>query len=58
MIKNSSRYKTNGGWGYARWVGASQEPYGNDEAFNQECFSCHNKVKSKDYVFTNPAKTP
>jgi hypothetical protein len=58
MVKNSSHYKTTGGWGYARWIGASQEPYGNDEAFSQECFSCHSKVKNKDYVFTIPAQTP
>ena len=58
MVKNSSKHKATGGWGYARWVGESQEPYGKDKSFSQECFSCHSNVKNKDYVFTIPVKTP
>jgi len=58
MIKDASKYKTTGGWGYARWKGESQEPYGKDQSFTQECLACHSQVKKNDYVFTIPATIP
>lgn len=58
MVKDSIRYKSTGGWGYARWQGLELKPYGEDESFSQECLSCHNQVKSSDSVFTIPAKMP
>jgi hypothetical protein len=58
MIKDPVKYKSTGGWGYARWKGMKVEPYGKDASFAQECYSCHGKVKSNDYVFTRPAPLP
>jgi len=58
MIKDSEKYKKTGGWGFARWVGLDQKPYGQDENFVQECFGCHTPVKGNDWVYTIPSKLP
>lgn len=58
MIKDSKKYAATGGWGFARWLGEEQKPYGKDAEFVQECFACHTPMKSNDYVFTHPAKLP
>lgn len=58
MIKDADKYKATKGWGYARWKGDAQQPYGQDQAFAQECVSCHTKAKGTDYVFTIPANIP
>lgn len=58
MVKDSKRYAATGGWGFARWLGTEQKPYGKDASFVQECFSCHLPTKSNDYVFTHPAVLP
>ncbi|MGR8940557.1 MAG: cytochrome P460 family protein [Gammaproteobacteria bacterium] len=58
MIKNSAKYAKTRGWGFARWVGMEQKPYGQDESFVQECLACHDQVKDNDAVFTHPAPLP
>lgn len=58
MIKDAKKYAATGGWGFARWRGLDQTPYGKDANFVQECFGCHTPVKSNDYVFTRPVKLP
>lgn len=58
MIKDTSKYKSTGGWGYARWTGEQLQPYGKDKSFTEECFACHAQVKKTDFVFTIPAKIP
>lgn len=58
MIKDSSRYGKTGGWGYARWLGMNQVPYGKDEQFVKECLTCHDQVKNNDSVFTHPVPLP
>ncbi len=58
MIKNDKKFRSTGGWGYARWKGEQLTPYGKDKSFAQECYSCHNQVKETDYVFTFPAQLP
>ena len=58
MIKDSKAYPDTGGWGYARWKGLDQKPYGEDAAFVQECHGCHTPVKDNDFVFTHPASMP
>ncbi len=58
MIKDAKKYSVTGGWGFARWLGMEQKPYGKDAGFVQECYSCHVPVKQNDYVFTHPAITP
>lgn len=58
MFKDDNKYKSTGGWGYARWLGLDQKPYGKDASFAQECVTCHTPVKDQDYVFTKPAILP
>lgn len=58
MIKDGKKYQATGGWGFARWLGTEQKPYGKDAGFDQECFGCHTPVKSRDYVFTTPVILP
>lgn len=58
MIKDSARYAKSGGWGFARWKGMKQVPYGRDASFTRECFGCHIPVKDNDYVFTRPSLIP
>jgi len=58
MVKDSAKYQETGGWGYARWIGMNQTPYGKDNTFVQECLACHVQVKDNDSVFTHPAPLP
>ncbi len=58
MFKDSEKYPATGGWGFARWKGLEQTPYGENAGFVQECFSCHTPMQDNDYVFTEPAKLP
>lgn len=58
MEKDSRKWTTTGGWGFARWKGLEQKPYGKDAGFVQECFGCHTPMKNNDYVFTHPARLP
>jgi hypothetical protein len=65
MVKDSKRFADSGGWGYAvfDWdaaaasfkpgTKASKPPQGNDAKCG---FTCHTRVKDKDYVFTDYAK--
>jgi hypothetical protein len=58
MVKDSAAFSDTGGWGFARWKGLDQQPYGADASFVQECFGCHTPVKDNDYVFTHPVSMP
>jgi len=59
MFKDSKRWADNGtGWGWARWKGVDQKPYGKDANVAQECIACHTPVKGRDWVFTTPALFP
>lgn len=58
MLKDAHKWKATGGWGFARWKGMEQTPYGKDAGFVQECFGCHTPMKDNDYVFTHPAQLP
>ncbi|MBU2570892.1 MAG: cytochrome P460 family protein [Gammaproteobacteria bacterium] len=58
MIKDSKKYLSTQGWGYARWVGKELKPYGDNADFAQECAGCHAKAEKTDYVFTRPAEMP
>lgn len=58
MVKDAKKYKSTGGWGYARWKGESQLPHGKDEDFSQTCAACHNQAKDSDFVFTIPSLIP
>jgi hypothetical protein len=58
MLKDSKKYATTKGWGFARWKGLKQQPYGDDASFAHECLTCHAPAKGNDYVFTQPASFP
>lgn len=58
MVKDGVKFRETGGWGYARWLGKEQKPYGKDKSFANECVACHTPVKQNDYVFTTPAFFP
>jgi hypothetical protein len=58
MFKDATKFASTGGWGFARWLGLEQKPYGKDATFVQECFDCHFPIKDNDYVFTRPAVLP
>lgn len=54
MIKDSKKYASTKGWGWARWLGTQLTPYGKTAGFATECVNCHNPLKNTDYVFTIP----
>lgn len=59
MFKDSKKYAANGtGWGWARWLGKQQIPYGNKQDVDQSCRACHTPVKGRDWVFTTPILLP
>jgi len=59
MFRDSKKWAGNGtGWGWARWVGDAQKPYGKNAHFSQECITCHTPVKGNNWVFTIPARFP
>lgn len=58
MVKDAARYRSTGGWGFARFVGSDYTPYGKDAGFVAECFGCHTPVKDNDYLFTGYAPVP
>lgn len=55
MFRDSKRYEATHGWGWARWVGESQEPF---QKGAEVCISCHTPVQGRDWVFTDPAVFP
>ncbi len=58
MMKDSKKFATTEGWGFSRWSGMEQKPYGKDAAFAFECLNCHQPAKANDYVFTRSAQLP
>jgi len=48
MVKDSKKYASTGGWGYAHFNDGKPA----DAAFMQSCFPCHQAIKSRDYIFT------
>src|ERR1700687_3802776 len=51
MFKNSQKYASTGGWGFAHF---NRDGKPGDEAFLKTCFPCHAKA-SRDLVFTKYA---
>jgi hypothetical protein len=51
MVKDSKKYSTTGGWGFAHFKDGKP----GDEAFMKTCFPCHNQIKDRDLVFTRYA---
>ena len=51
MVKDSRKYASMGGWGFAHFDDGKPA----DEAVHNTCFSCHETVKARDYVFNRYA---
>jgi Cytochrome P460 len=47
MVKDSQKYASTGGWGFAQF--SDGKP---DNVSVQGCFSCHVPVKDRDFIFT------
>jgi len=59
MVRDTKKYATTGGWGFARWTGLGLTPHGKDKIDAQQaCFDCHQAASGTGYVFTQPAKFP
>ena len=58
MFKNTTKWKNTGGWGWARWLGTEQKPFGKGESASASCVACHTPVKKRDWVYTTPAVFP
>lgn len=56
MIKDSDKYKTTKGWGWARFKTMKLLPYGKNIGYATECVNCHRPVANNDFVFTLPVK--
>jgi hypothetical protein len=54
MIKDSKKYATTGGWGFADF----KEGKPGGRALHETCFPCHEPAKSHDFVFAHYAPTP
>lgn len=51
MVKDSQKYATTGGWGFAQFKDGKPA----DEAVHKTCFACHEPAKANDFVFTHYA---
>jgi hypothetical protein len=49
MVKDSVKYASTGGWGYAQF---DKDGKPADEAKHATCFACHIPARDHDYVFT------
>src|SRR3984957_16997367 len=52
MVKDSKKYAATGGWGFAQF---DKDGKPGPEATLKNCFSCHQPVKDRDFVFTHYA---
>ena len=53
MVKDSKKYASTGGWGFAQF---NKDGKPVDAARLATCFSCHTPVQSRDFVFTRYAQ--
>ncbi|MBV8575582.1 MAG: cytochrome P460 family protein [Acetobacteraceae bacterium] len=54
MVKDSEKYATTGGWGFADFTNGKP----GSDALHETCFPCHQPAKDRDYIFTRYAPTP
>jgi len=52
MVKDTKKYATTGGWGYAQF---DKEGKPGSESDMKKCFPCHQAIKARDFVFTRYA---
>jgi hypothetical protein len=48
MVKDSKKYASTGGWGFAQFKDGKAA----DEALHKTCAPCHEPVRARDFVFT------
>jgi hypothetical protein len=51
MVKDSKKYASTGGWGYAHFDDGKSA----DDSVLKTCYPCHAAVKERDFVFTRYA---
>jgi len=51
MVKDSSKYASTGGWGFAQFDGGKPA----SEAVQNTCFPCHAIIQARDFVFNRYA---
>jgi len=51
MVKDSKRYASTGGWGFAQFTNGKPD----GEAVHKTCVGCHEPAKDRDFVFTRYA---
>lgn len=51
MVKDSKRFASTGGWGFAQFDDGKPA----DPAMHTACFACHEVVRARDYVFNRYA---
>ena len=49
MVKDSKRYASTGGWGFAQFTNGKADA----DAVLKTCYSCHAPAKDRDFVFTS-----
>ena len=54
MVKDSKKYASTGGWGFADFKDGKPQ----DKALHEACFPCHEPAKAHDFVFAHYAATP
>ncbi len=51
MVKDSRKYASTGGWGFAQFNDGKPA----DEAVHKACFACHQPAEGRDFVFSRYA---
>ena len=51
MVKDSKKYVSTGGWGFAQFKDGKPD----EKAQLKTCFPCHEPAKARDFVFTRYA---
>lgn len=53
MVKDSKKYAPTGGWGYGQFENGSGKTV--ERSMLATCYSCHQAIQARDYVFTHYA---
>jgi hypothetical protein len=55
MVKDSKKYATTGGWGFAQFTNGKRDVIITSPRDPRSCFACHAPAKATDFVFTRYA---
>jgi hypothetical protein len=56
MLKDSKRYASTGGWGFAQFTNGKRDVVITAPTDKRSCFACHAPAKATDFVFTRYAR--